>query len=228
MTGVDLTRVQAVLFDMDGTLAETDEEYLRQLIRLARPLRFFFGRAGEARVLRRWMMASEGMASFLLTIPDRLGIDEPLAALTDRLAWSRGLGRPGAFRVVQGVPEMLTRLAQQLPLAVVSSRDRRGTLAFLDQWNLRPHFSTVITALSARRMKPHPAPVYAAAKALGVAPERCLMVGDTRADILAGRRAGAQTAGVLCGFGEREELAACGANAILASTAEVGKLLSAV
>ena len=228
MTGVDLTRVQAVLFDMDGTLAETDEEYLRRLIRLARPLRFFFGRAGEARVLRRWMMASEGMASFLLTIPDRLGIDEPLAALTDRLAWSRGLGRPGAFRVVQGVPEMLTRLAQQLPLAVVSSRDRRGTLAFLDQWNLRPHFSTVITALSARRMKPHPAPVYAAAKALGVAPERCLMVGDTRADILAGRRAGAQTAGVLCGFGEREELAACGANAILASTAEVGKLLSAV
>jgi len=171
------------------------------------------------------MMASEGMASFLLTVPDRLGIDEPLAALTDRLAGWRGLGRPGAFRAVQGVPEMLPRLAQRLPLAVVSSRDRRGTLAFLDQWKLAPHFLVVITALSARRMKPHPAPVVAAAKALGVAPERCLMVGDTRADILAGRRAGAQTAGVLCGFGEREDLEACGADVILENTAEVGRLL---
>ncbi|OGO48569.1 MAG: hypothetical protein A2Z30_01195 [Chloroflexi bacterium RBG_16_64_43] len=224
MKGLDLAHVQAVLFDMDGTLAETDEEYLRRLVRLVRPLRLFFGRAGEARVLRRWMMASEGAASFLLTVPDRLGIDEPLAALTDRLAWSRGLGHPGAFRAVQGVPEMLTRLARRLPLAVVSSRDRRGTLAFLDQSNLQSHFAAVITALSAPRMKPHPAPVYAAAKALGVAPEGCLMVGDTRAEILAGRRAGAQTAGVLCGFGEREELEACGADVILESTAEVGRL----
>jgi phosphoglycolate phosphatase len=223
--GLDLARVQAVLFDMDGTLAETDEEYLRRLVRLARPLRFFFGRAGEARVLRRWMMASEGMASFLLSVPDRLGIDEPLAALTDRLAGWRGLGRPGAFHAVQGVPAMLARLAKRYPLAVVSSRDRRGTLAFLDQWNLQPHFAAIITALSAARMKPHPAPVYAAAKALGVAPEKCLMVGDTRADILAGRRAGAQTAGVLCGFGEREALEACGADVILESTAEVARVL---
>ena len=225
MMGLDLTRVQAVLFDVDGTLAETDEEYLRRLVRLARPLHILFGRVDATRVLRRWMMASEGAASFLLTLPDRLGIDEPLAALTDRLAGWRGLGRPGAFRAVQGVPEMLPRLAKRYPLAVVSSRDRRGTLAFLDQWKLAPHFAAIITALSAARMKPHPAPVYAAAKALGVAPERCLMVGDTRADILAGRRAGAQTAGVLCGFGEREALEACGADVILESTAEVARLL---
>jgi phosphoglycolate phosphatase len=225
MTGLDITRVQAVLFDMDGTLAETDEEYLRQLVRLARPLHFLFGRADPARVLRRWMMASEGTATFLLTLPDRLGIDEPLAALTDRLARWRALGRPGAFHAVRGVPEMLARLARRLPLAVVSSRDRRGTLGFLDQWNLAPHFAAIITALSAPRMKPHPAPVYAAARVLGVAPARCLMVGDTRADILAGQRAGAQTLGVLCGFGEREDLEACGADLILDSTAELATLL---
>jgi len=225
MMGLDLARVQAILFDMDGTLAETDEEYLRRLVRLTRPLHILFGRADATRVLRRWMMASEGMASILLSVPDRLGIDEPLAALTDRLAGWRGLGRPGALHAVQGVSEMLPRLAQRYRLAVVSSRDRRGTLAFLDQWKLAPHFGAIITALSAPRMKPHPAPVIAAAKALGVAPERCLMVGDTRADILAGRRAGAQTAGVLCGFGEREELEACGADVILESTAEVARLL---
>jgi HAD superfamily hydrolase (TIGR01549 family) len=225
MNRLNSMRVKAVLFDMDGTLAETDEEYLRRLVHLARPWHFLFGRTPPARQLRRWMMASEGLASFLLTVPDRLGIDEPLAWFTDRLASWRGLGRPGTFRAVQGVPEMLASLAVRYPLAVVSSRDRRGTLAFLDQSNLCSYFAEVVTALSARRMKPHPAPVIEAARALGVAPENCLMVGDTRADILAGRRAGAQTVGVLCGFGEREDLEACGTDAILTSTAEVGRLL---
>lgn len=225
MKAVNVQCVRAILFDMDGTLAETDEEYLRRLVRLTRPMRFLFGRASPAHVLRQWMMASEGLASFLITVPDRLGIDRPLAALTDRLAQWRGLGRPGRFRVVEGVPEMLARLAPRYPLAVVSSRDRRGTLAFLDQWHLQPHFRQVLTALSAARMKPHPAPVIAAARALGVAPQECLMVGDTRADILAGQRAGAQTVGVLCGFGEREDLEACGADAIVRTTAEVERLL---
>lgn len=225
MNRLDRVRVKAVLFDMDGTLAETDEEYLRRLVHLARPLHFLFRGTSPARELRRWMMASEGLASFLLTVPDRLGIDEPLAWFTDRLARWRGLGRPGTFRAVQGVPEMLASLAQRYPLAVVSSRDRRGTMSFLEQSNLRSCFAEVVTALSARRMKPHPGPVIEAARALGVAPEDCLMVGDTRADILAGRRAGAQTVGVLCGFGEREDLEACGANVILRTTAEVEDLL---
>ncbi len=226
MNAVDVQRVRAILFDMDGTLAETDEEYLRRLVRLTRPVSLLFGRAPAARVLRQWMMASEGVASFLITVPDRLGIDRPLAALTDFVVQWRGLGRPGRFQVVQGVPEMLAQLSRRYSLAVVSSRDRRGTLAFLDQWRLRPHFREVLTALSAPRMKPHPAPIIAAARALGVAPEECLMVGDTRADILAGRRAGAQTVGVLCGFGEREDLEACGADAILRTTAELEGLLS--
>jgi N-acetyl-D-muramate 6-phosphate phosphatase len=227
MNAVDAQRVRAILFDMDGTLAETDEEYLRRLVRLTRPAHFLFGRASPARVLRQWMMASEGVASFVLTVPDRLGIDRPLAALTDWLIQWRGLGRPGRFQVVEGVPEMLARLAGRYSLAVVSSRDRRGTLAFLDQWQLRPCFRVVLSAQSARRMKPHPAPVIAAARALGVAPEECLMVGDTRADILAGRRAGAQTVGVLCGFGEREDLEASGADAIVRTTPDVGRLLDA-
>ncbi len=225
MNRMDPNRVHAVLFDLDGTLAETDEEYLRRLVRLTWPVRFIFGRASPARVLRRWMIASEGLASFLITVPDRLGIDRPLAALTDHMAQWRGLGRPGRFRVVTGVPEMLAHLAPRYPLAVVSSRDRRSTLAFLDQWGLRPQFREVLTALSAPRMKPNPAPVIAAARALGVAPQECLMVGDTRVDILAGRAAGAQTVGVLCGFGEREDLEACGADAIIRTTAEVAELM---
>jgi phosphoglycolate phosphatase len=61
---------------------------------------------------------------------------------------------------------------------------------------------------------------------MGVPPDSCLMIGDTIVDIRAGRAAGAQTAGVLCGFGEHEELLRHGADLILASTVDLrGALL---
>ena len=51
------------------------------------------------------------------------------------------------------------------------------------------------------------------------------MVGDTAVDVLAGRRAGAQTIGLLCGFGEREELVAAGADLVLDHPSQVVSLL---
>ena len=51
------------------------------------------------------------------------------------------------------------------------------------------------------------------------------MVGDTTVDIRAGKSAGAQTVGVLCGFGEEDELRKRGADMILTSTAELVQVL---
>jgi len=50
---------------------------------------------------------------------------------------------------------------------------------------------------------------------MNVSPENCLMIGDTTVDIRAGKSAGAQTVGVLCGFGEEPELKQMGADLIL-------------
>jgi phosphoglycolate phosphatase-like HAD superfamily hydrolase len=51
--------------------------------------------------------------------------------------------------------------------------------------------------------------------------ERCLMVGDTTADIRAARAAGARSIGVLCGFGQHEELERAGADLILETTGDL-------
>jgi phosphoglycolate phosphatase len=51
------------------------------------------------------------------------------------------------------------------------------------------------------------------------------MVGDTTVDIRAGVAAGAQTVGVLCGFGQRHELERAGANLILENTTELAEVL---
>jgi phosphoglycolate phosphatase len=59
---------------------------------------------------------------------------------------------------------------------------------------------------------------------MGVQPAECLMIGDTTVDIRAGKSAGAQTIGVLCGFGEEPELRQLGADLILRSTSDLDEL----
>jgi phosphoglycolate phosphatase len=51
------------------------------------------------------------------------------------------------------------------------------------------------------------------------------MVGDTSVDIRAGKKAGAQTVGVLCGFGMEDELRKCGADLILSNTADLVQVI---
>jgi HAD superfamily hydrolase (TIGR01549 family) len=220
-----IERIQAVLFDIDGTLSDTDDAYLDRLLRFTRPFQALFGGRNPRRVYRRWMMASEDIASLLFTVPDRLGIDPYLDRCINWLSRLRGISQPDWFRLIDGVGPMLENLSRRYPLAIVTSRNQRSTDAFLAQFGLTPCFRTVITAFSTPRIKPHPAPILAAAGALGVPPVGCLMVGDTSVDILSGRRAGAQTAGVLCGFSQRADLEKAGADAILETTADLIGLL---
>lgn len=221
-------RIRAILFDMDGTLADTDDAYIGAAARVLRPLGFAFPGRDPARFLRWALMTSETPLNWLMTVPDQLGLDRPLAAFSDWIYRRRGQGAPSRFLLVDGAGPLLAELAARYPLALVTSRDRRGAEAFLEQFELRDYFKAVVSALSASRIKPHPAPVLHAAARLAVPPAQCLMVGDTTADIQAGRRAGAQTAGVLCGFGERAELERAGADAILERTSQLAEVLSTI
>ena len=92
---------------------------------------------------------------------------------------------------------------------------------FLEHYGVRKHFAAVVGAQTTRRMKPHPEPLLFAAKAMGVPPEACLMIGDTTIDIRTGVAGGAQTVGVLCGFGTERELRDAGAGLILRTTSDL-------
>ena len=110
-------------------------------------------------------------------------------------------------------------------MSVVSARDDIGTLRFLDQFDLTKFFDAIVTGLSTAHTKPYPDPILFAAKKMGVEPKECLMIGDTTVDMRAGKSAGAQTVGVLCGFGEEEELVRLGADIIVESTAKLDQIL---
>ncbi len=221
---VDIPRIQALCFDVDGTLCDTDDLFVNRIMGYLRPLRLILPDESIQGFARRFVMWAEEPGNILIGIPDTLGLDAHLAAVDE---WfNRMRPRPKRhFLLVLGVKEMLEQLKGRYPLAIVSARDEASLLMFLDEFELRPYFDVIVTALTVSHTKPYPDPILYAAQKMGVAPEACLMIGDTTVDIRAGRAACAQTVGVLCGFGEEYELRKAGADVILESTADLPKIL---
>jgi phosphoglycolate phosphatase-like HAD superfamily hydrolase len=220
---LDIARIRALCFDVDGTLSDTDDYYALRFSKLLAHIPFVVDTQRTARRLVMWM---ESPGNALLGMADSLGLDGGMVAL---ISWMyrhrRHESRP--IPLIPGVADLLARIHGYYPLAVVSARDENTTAAFLTRSGLAQYFDVIVTALSAKRTKPYPDPIELAARRFGLAPQSCLMIGDTTIDIRAGRAAGAQTVGVLCGFGEEPELLRQGADLILPSTADLADVLFA-
>lgn len=222
---LDIARIRALCFDVDGTLSDTDDQFVLRLVKILRPGSFLFPNR-DPRPFARWaVMRTETPGNFVFALTDSLRIDGYLHHLGD-LIYRAGLGHsPRPFLLIPGILEMLECLRGHYPMAIVSARGERSTLAFLEQFGLARYFDHIATAQTCRFTKPYPDPVLWAAQRMNVAPEACLMIGDTTVDIRTGKAAGAQTVGVLCGFGEREELKRCGADLVLEHTPDLVDLL---
>ncbi len=222
---LDVSLVKALCIDVDGTLSDTDDQFALRIARLLAPVRFLFP-SQDPHPFARWIiMATETPGNALLGLPDRLRMDGSLATLTDWL-YRKGLaGDPHPFLIIPGVYDALTQLKPRYRMSIVSARGERTTQAFIEQFGLSDFFECVVTAHTCNHTKPFPDPILFAAKRMGVSPQECLMVGDTTVDIRAGKAAGAQTVGVLCGFGREDELLAVGADALLESTADLPEIL---
>ena len=218
---LDIPRIKALCFDVDGTLSDTDDYYAQKIVRFF-PRSLFRDPAHTARRLVMWV---ESPGNALLGFADRIGIDDEMVAVIDWI--NRHRKSPlKKYLIVPGVEEMFKLMEGHYPMSVVSARDEKSTMRFLTQFDLCKYFDVIVTGLSAPHTKPYPDPILLAAKRMGVRPEECLMIGDTTVDMRAGKAAGAQTVGVLCGFGEEEELRRLGADLILKSTADLPALFT--
>ncbi|MBI5964982.1 MAG: HAD family hydrolase [Chloroflexi bacterium] len=217
---LDLSRINALCFDVDGTLSDTDDLYARKVSHYLP--RFLF--KDPDHTARRLVMWVEAPGNAMLGLADTLGLDDEMVAVIDWLARHRKLSSK-EFMLIPGVGEMLDQLHGRYPMAVVSARDEHGTMAFLERFDLVKYFDAIITGLSAEHTKPYPDPILLAAQRMNTAPENCLMIGDTTVDMRAGKSAGAQVVGVLCGFGEEAELKKMGADLILSDTPKLIEIL---
>lgn len=217
---LDVARIKAIIFDIDGTLSDSDDQMVNQVERLVKPFTFFISGKGRAAFARWLVMAVESPGNFIYSMADRFDLDSLFIRVLDHRSRNRK-HKLRRYRMIPGVNDMLTSLSQRFPLAVASARDEQTSMAFINQFELGSLFRVVVTSQSTHHTKPFPDPLIYAAEKMGVPPANCLMVGDTTVDMRSAKLAGMQAAGVLCGFGREKELRRAGADAILTSTPDI-------
>jgi HAD superfamily hydrolase (TIGR01509 family) len=191
----DRSGPDAVLWDMDGTLVDSEKLWTISLHDTAGWL------GGSLSQAARNAMVGADLARTLVLLFDDLGLPRDAARmadagrhLSDRTAelFAGGLPwRPGAqeaLRLVDGLG---------WPTALVTNTGRTLTEAALDSLG-REHFAVSVCADEVPRGKPDPDPYLRAAELLGVAPPRCLAVEDSSNGALAAERAGAAVLVVPC------------------------------
>lgn len=205
----------AVLFDLDGTLADTVELILHcyrhtMETHLGRALPDERWLAGIGRPLR------DQLREFGRTEDEAAAMLETYTSFQRTVHDAMVCSYPGAAAVLDVYRDGGT------PLAVVTSKLRDMALRTLSCCGLDAYFEVLVGADDVEAGKPDPEPVRAALDALGVAPSpSVLFVGDSPYDVEAGKRAGVRTAGALWGPHGREVLKEAGADYLLDGLDEV-------
>lgn len=191
-----MTMQAAVLFDLDGTLADTAPD-------LAGALNVMLLADGREPLpyeqLRPW--ASYG-ALRLIRIGYGDALDERRTAeLRGRFLACYEAGLCRHSRLFPGVPEALEALeAAAVPWGIVTNKPGWLTEPLLAALGLGERPGTVISGDTLPFAKPHPMPLLHAARELGVPARRCVYVGDNVRDIEAGRAAEMYTVGATWGY----------------------------
>jgi 2-phosphoglycolate phosphatase len=185
-----MARTHAILFDLDGTFADTapDLGYALNTQLQAR------GRAPlPIEQIRR--VASSGARGLL-----QLGFGlapgdsdyEAMSAEFLRL-YAENLCRD--TRLFPGIADLLEAIEmRRMPWGIVTNKASRFTVPLLRLLNLSERAGCIICGDSAAHRKPHPAPLLMAAEVIGVDPVSCIYLGDDERDMIAGRAAGMRVA----------------------------------
>lgn len=218
--------IQAVLFDLDGTLANT----LVSIASFANEALADCGLPAIETDAYRYLVGN-GRDTLIRRMLHTLGQPED-GDLFDRV----GAAYDAAYaaeplRLVTAyphIPQLLEGLKDRgIPCAVLSNKPDDMTHAVVGGLFARDTFAVVRGQRDSVPKKPAPDAVFSILNTLGVEPAHCLYVGDTKVDMQTGKNAGAVTAGVLWGFRDEDELRANGADHIVGDPLELLKLVDA-
>jgi phosphoglycolate phosphatase len=209
--------IRAVLFDLDGTLADTAPDLAGALNRLLAE----HGRAAVplAHARRVTSSGARGMLRVGFGIdPQHAGYDALRARFLD--LYAENLCRE--TRLFDGIAELLATLESRgLPWGVVTNKAERYTLPLLDALGLGGRTACVVGGDTTGRAKPHPDPLLHAAQALGLAPAACLYLGDDLRDVQAARAAGMPVLAAGYGYlGDEGDPSVWGADAVISHPLE--------
>ena len=188
--------ITTVLLDVDGTLLDT-REFIFQAFEHS------IARHGLAYPGRAYMTTQVGLPLERIYASIHSGLG-PTLIEAHRSFQEENQHLAVAF---EGAAEVLSDLRSRgMQLAAVTSRSRRTSLRSLEVTGLQEFFQAIVSAEDAEALKPDPAPLRFALAALGADHSGAVMVGDSEADILAGKALGIRTVAATYGFGGRSVL----------------------
>jgi len=214
--------VRAVLFDLDGTLIDSapDLGAAADKMRVTRgmpslPLERYRPMAGAG---ARGML---GVAFGITTDhPDYETMREEFFVNYENAMTERTYAFPGIEQLVAGLLEL------GLAWGVVTNKSMRFTGPMTKRMPLFASAGAIVGGDSTPHSKPHPEPLFEAARRLRLEPGQCLYVGDDERDVIAGRAAGMPTVAATYGYlGSNGDTDLWGANARIESPLELLALL---
>lgn len=181
--------IQAILFDFDGTLANTIDLIIAAFEHTCQT------------VLGSVPAREEIVNTFGLPLPDAMlklsGRAELVEEMRNVYREYNDSHHDVMIRPIAGVKETLIALKKQgIKIAVVTSKKPRMLHRGIACLGLGEYIDTIIALGDTKESKPHAEPMLAACAALGVPPASCLCVGDSPFDLQSGHSAGAKTVAV--------------------------------
>ena len=189
---------RAVIFDVDGTLVDS----ARDICGAIQEVLHGRGRGDVSDpFLKRYI--GRHLIDLFLDLGFERDAIEPMVAEYRGIYLSR---KHSLTSVYPGVAEALAELGGRKSTA--TTKGTPTTRSVLEHFGLLQFFDHV-QGTDGFPAKPEPDVIFKSLEVFGVGPEQCLMVGDSPADMKAGRRAGVKTCAVRYGYGDPSELARC-------------------
>jgi 2-phosphoglycolate phosphatase len=203
---------RAILFDLDGTLADTAPD-LAAAMNLVRTMQGLMPAPYEA--LRPAASAgARGLIGVAYGLePEDEGYEDLRVAFLDNYASALAVDS----RLFEGIEDLISGLSEYgLAWGIVTNKAARFTQPLVLQIGLQDA-GCVISGDTMAHSKPHPAPLLEAARRLGLAPQDCWYVGDDLRDIQAGQAAGMHTVAAAWGYCGALVPASWGADMVIAT-----------
>jgi beta-N-acetylhexosaminidase len=209
--------IDAVVFDMDGTLINSIPVYLAAYERIfAKEL----GLSPDPKIITRQFGKSS--QDILAGVIDEMKID-PKSIDTDAIIADirqEFVKHIEDIIILPGAVELLKDLDDDYPLALATSSRGTYTHRILTKFGLDRYFEAVVTADDVVKAKPSPEIFLLAAKKLETPPKKCLVFEDAVFGVRAAKAAGTKVVGVTTGSASKEELLPEGPDAIISSLKE--------
>jgi len=214
--------LKAVIFDLDGTLVDTADEF----VVIVQALRAEHGREAmdPQRIRASVSNGARALVSLALDIAeDSAGFETQRLRLLE--LYSGVLG--SVARLYPGIAELLGELERRnVSWGIATNKPRAYTAPLLERLNLQPQPGSVVCPDDVTERKPHPESLLRNCRELGCNPDQAIYIGDHLRDIEAGRRAGMYTIAAAYGYIEPgDDPYSWGADAHADSSADLGKMI---